>query len=86
MTNEETNYLVSLVRAFRDNKAPCIVIDSKHQRFQIQAAEYGLREGLLDFKEEGSDYQQYTAWVYKLTALGRKVILDPKAPNEYIDD
>lgn len=79
------NYLVSLVRAFRDNAYPSILIDSKRQKFQGEAAEYGLREGLLTCEEVGSDESQYTGFIYKLTKEGEKLILDPKSPNQYID-
>lgn len=79
------NYLVSLVRAFRDGKADFILIDSRRQQFQIEAAEYGLAEGLLSFEEKGSDIEQYTAYIYRLTTYGKEVILDEKAPNKYID-
>lgn len=78
------NYLVSLVRAFRDGKADFILIDSRRQQFQIESAEYGLAEGLLYFEEKGSDIEQYTAYTYRLTAYGKEVILDEKAPNKYI--
>lgn len=79
------NYLVSLVRAFRDGGADFIIIDSRRQQFQIQAAEYALSEGLLSFEELGSDEAQYTEWRYRLTPLGKKLILSPEAPNQYID-
>jgi len=84
-TDPHYNYLVSLVRAFRDGKADFILIDSRRQEFQIKAAEYGLSEGLLSFEEQGSDESQYTAWIYRLTDEGKKLILDPKSPNQYVD-
>jgi hypothetical protein len=83
--NPHYNYLVSLVRAFRDGAADFIVIDSRHKNFQIQAAEYGVSEGLLSFEELGSDEAQYTEWRYRLTPLGKQLILDPQSPNQYID-
>lgn len=84
-TDPHYNYLVSLVRAFRDGKADFILIDSRRQEFQIKSAEYGLSEGLLSFEEQGSDEEQYTAWIYRLTDEGKKLILDPKSPNQYVD-
>lgn len=84
-TDPHYNYLVSLVRAFRDGKADFIFIDSRRQEFQIKSAEYGLSEGLLSFEEQGSDEAQYTVWIYRLTDEGKKLILDPKSPNQYVD-
>jgi hypothetical protein len=79
------NFLVSLVRAFRDGNADFIRIDDKRAQFQIEAAEYGRSEGLLSFQETGDDESQYTAWIYRLTEDGKKIILDADAPNKYVD-
>lgn len=79
------NYLVSLVRAFRDGKADFISIVSRRNLFQIEAAEYGLSKKWLSFEELSSYIEQSTEWRYRLTADGKKVILDDNAPNQYVD-
>lgn len=79
------NFLVSLVRAFRDGKADFIRIDDRRMQHQIESAEYGRGAGLLSFQEIGDDESQYTAWIYRLTEDGKKIILDTEAPNKYID-
>jgi len=80
---QEYDWLVSLVRAFREKKADCIYIDDRRKRFQIQATAFAKNLKLLSFDEKGSDEQQYTAWEYRLTELGKRVLLDVNAPSDY---
>jgi len=81
---QEHDWLVSLVRAFRVNRVDFIIINRVDQEFQIQAASLGRSLGLLDFTEIDSEREQYTEWRYRLTELGQRVILDPRAPSLYI--
>lgn len=81
---KEYNWLVSLVRGFRDGGADFIIVDDRRQRFQIEATGFAEKLGLVTFKETGSDEAQYTAWEFRLTELGKTVILDKNAPGKYL--
>jgi len=80
----EHDWLVSMVRAFRDGKADFFYIDDRRKKFQLEAPAFAESLGLLTFEEKGSDEDQYTAWEYRPTDLRKKVFLDSAAPNEYI--
>ncbi len=78
----EHDWLVSLVRAFRSGSADFIIIDDRRMRSQIEGAVFACAIGLL---VEGSGYcdEQYTARHFRLTELGRHVLLDIKAHDTY---
>jgi len=81
----EYDYVVSLVRAFRVKGWESIRIDSKEQEFQANAVALGMKLGLLEFEgERGSDLEQYTAYVYRMSDLGRRILLDPSSPSTYL--
>jgi hypothetical protein len=81
---QEYNWLVALVRAFRNGGADYIAITSRKQEFQAHSATLGERLGLLRFEEIELD-EQYVEWQYRLTDLGRGVLLDPTAHARYLD-
>lgn len=78
----EHDWLVSLVRAFRDGRADFVIIDSRRQKLQIEAATLAESLGLLSCTEQ--DDGQCTAWKYRLTDLGKTVIMDAGAPATYL--
>ncbi len=80
---KEHDYLVSFVKALRDGKADYIYIDDRRKELQIKAATFAEEHGLLSFEEKGSDEAQYTRWEYRPTELGKRLFLDPNAPNKY---
>lgn len=66
------DYEISLRRAFVDARADYIVLDSKHQGFQFQGAQYGRKRGWLSEDRQESEREQYTRLVYRLTPAGRR--------------
>ena len=64
-------YEQSLRRAFVDRRADYIVITSRRERFQIEAANYGIEQGWLSGELDDRDVQS-TAWVLRLTQQGRE--------------
>jgi hypothetical protein len=80
---EQYDYLVSLVRAFRDGGADYIIVDDRRMKHRIEAAAVACELGLLVEEEVGSDEQQYTAYHYRLTPMGAALLLHSTAPNEY---
>ena len=58
-------------KAFVDGKADCIVITSRREQTQILTVNYGITQGWLDAEWDTSD-EQSTAYVARLTPLGRK--------------
>ena len=75
MPNELTpavlEYEAALRRAFVDGRADYIVITSRREQFQIEAANFGLDLGWLRGEWDTRD-EQSTAWVLRLTSEGRK--------------
>jgi len=57
--------------AFVDKKADYIVITSRRQQIQIEAASYGVEKGWLRQEVVEPD-EQSTAWLFYLTDLGRE--------------
>lgn len=83
---KEFNWLVSLVRAFRNcpqhkRGDAYIWIDNRRQRYQIESAEFARAYGLLERHKRESE--QCTVWRYYPTDLGWRVFCDPNAPCEY---
>jgi hypothetical protein len=75
MPNELTpavlEYEAALRRAFVDGRADYIIITSRREQFQIEAANFGVYKGWLRGEWETWD-EQSTAWVCRLTLEGRK--------------
>lgn len=64
-------YESALRRAFVDHRADYIVITSRHQQFQIESANYGIKQGWLT--DEFNEYDEQSAvWVCRLTKRGRE--------------
>ena len=80
---EEYDWLVSLVRGFRNHNAPYVFVDSRRQRHQIESAQFATTYGLL--KEEILEGDQYSQWRYYLTDLGERVLKSRNAPDKYSD-
>lgn len=80
---EEHDYLVALVRAFRDGSADFIAINSRRQQYQIKATDLASSLNFLFFEEREFYNDQYTEWRFRLTDLGRRIILSSSAPNQY---
>lgn len=64
-------YEASLRRAFVAGRADYIIIDDRRQRFLIEGADYGLRQGWLSAQQVDID-DQSTQIRYRLTAAGRE--------------
>ena len=66
-------FIASFRRAFIDNGADFIVVDSHPYRngFLYAAINYGIGEGILYKADKVTDDQQ-EAWAYRLTKAGRK--------------
>lgn len=79
----EHDYLVALVRAFRDHKCDYVIINSRRQEYQYKSATFGLECKLL-YAQEIDDYEdQYTELRFRLTELGKLIILHPESHNKY---
>lgn len=79
---KEHDYLVASVRAFRDGSCDFIIIDDRRKQFQIESSMLGVSLGLLTH-EEIEINEQSTQWRFRLTELGKQIILDPLAHNKY---
>ena len=64
-------YEQALRRAFVDHHADYILITSRRERFQIEAADYGVDQGWLKGEMDTRD-EQSSAWVCRLTDKGRE--------------
>ena len=64
-------YEASLRRAFVERRADFIVITSRRERFQIEAANYGVDQGWLKGEMDTRD-EQSSVWVCRLTDKGRE--------------
>jgi hypothetical protein len=73
-------HLACLRRAFVDRGADYVYVDSRRNRFLLSNANWGLREGYLEFdavtSADRSD-EQYTCLVLRLTAKGREALKAP---------
>lgn len=79
----EHDYLVAHVRAFRDHNADFIIIDDRRMEFQIQSSQFGETLGILTSEFIEID-EQSTQMRYRLTDLGREIIMNPEAHNRYV--
>lgn len=71
------DYEDSLRKAFVDHRADYIVITSRREQYQIQAANYGLDQGWLYSQMDSTD-EQSSAWVLRLTDKGKEYFGIPK--------
>lgn len=71
MSDATQQYEDALRRAFVDHHADYIVVTSRRERFQLEAASYGEDKGWLSFHSDGRD-EQSTAYIYRLTQFGRR--------------
>lgn len=62
----------SLRRAFVDAKMDSVCLDGQSGRFLWATAGYALKMGwFAEPSETGSDYEQYTGYVFRLTDKGK---------------
>lgn len=79
---EIADYILAFRRAFGNNKADYVILDSRRQEWLARSIHWGMMAGLLRFDEDKSDElseEQYTAYAYRLTDSGREALSEPLA-------
>ncbi len=73
----EDEFRGSLIRAFKDNRAGRIFLDSnpQGQRYQAASIAWAIDQGLLYNDQNDNDGQQEVS-SFRLTTLGKIIILD----------
>jgi hypothetical protein len=68
----EEEFEASLRRAFVDGHTDFIILESRRERFRMECAAYGQKQGwLTDYEEVGPD-EQSLVWILRLTEVGKK--------------